>query len=620
MNPRFAFPSWAFLLLLTAGCVTPYVPLPTLGTEVTTTTLDEDERYLWKKSRALQHEVETSGLVFEDPELDAYLRRVLDRVSADELAVAGVDPRVQVISDVRIHGYSFANGVIYVHTALLARMQDETQLATVLSRELAHVIHRHALRARREETMRANTMAWVGVGSSVSEYGSGAQLIAQAFALSSATGFPHALETQADAKGLATLNASGYDVRQTPEFFQMTVDYLSEVHAQGPLAWAPFTPPPADDHADSRISPDHRPRLPPGGGFGIATTPDRRSRPVPIESPPRDASPGGARVVGRPLPLGGEDRPPGNRVVATGSPRVGTPRTRARGTAQQADQGQTHAVDSEGARRLQCGARDRRTPRTGHAGTRHDLLPHDVQVSARRVDPGGVEVLPSLSAHRAQSGRRRVRSRVRAGTRGGGREIQSMTHRRALACAALVLLTLAPGCAPIWSRIEKQSEPFPMATIEAAAYLPVGWGSANYETLAGVWHFTRHGIELQEIYLRRWPKTSVVKGTNRSIRDTMTVQEIALLSIDSRKLDEGVGALEVISNKPTTIDGRDCYRLDYRYRNGIGLPKRTVEYGCPVGRWMYRFEYNAPAQHYFEANLADFEAMAASIEFRVPGA
>ena len=41
------------------------------------------------------------------------------------------------------------------------------------------------------------------------------------------------------------LSQAGYDVRETPAFFQMTVDHLAEVHAQGLWGWVPFSPPPA---------------------------------------------------------------------------------------------------------------------------------------------------------------------------------------------------------------------------------------------------------------------------------------------------------------------------------------------------------------------------------------
>jgi len=235
---------WAWiatLVLLAVGCA--YVPLPPLGAERSVRSLEPDEQYLWKKSRKLQHEIEISGLLFEDPKLDAYLARVLARVTPAELTAAGVEPRVRVISDVNFHGYSFANGVIYIHTALLSRMQDETQLATLLSRELAHVVYRHALRAQRDKRAQADTLAWIGVGAMLVDGGSAYQLLAQAASLSSAAGFHHYLETAADEKGLTILSEAGYDVSGAPEFFQMTVDHLAEVHSQGPWGWAPFSPP-----------------------------------------------------------------------------------------------------------------------------------------------------------------------------------------------------------------------------------------------------------------------------------------------------------------------------------------------------------------------------------------
>jgi hypothetical protein len=188
-----------------------------------------------------------------------------------------------------------------------------------------------------------------------------------------------------------------------------------------------------------------------------------------------------------------------------------------------------------------------------------------------------------------------------------------------LACLGLVLTSA--GCAPIWSPINAQTPvPYALATIEVKARLPVGWMSSTYAPLAGVWIFTRHGQELEEIQLRRWPKSQVVKGTNRSLRDDMTLKDIAELSLDSRRLDDGVGGLELLAEEPATVGDRDCYRIDYRYRDAIGLARRTIEYGCPVGGWIYRFEYNAPVQYYFEHHLEPFEAMVRTIEFTTAGA
>jgi hypothetical protein len=235
---------------LLAACAQ-YQTLPPLGASHGIENLDADEQHLWKESLKLQHEIESSGLVFEDPELDAYLAQVLHRVAPPELAEAGITPRVVVLSDPQMHAYSFANGVIYIHTALLARLENETQLATVLTRELAHVTDRHAVRAFRDKRAQADTLAWVGVGSTLVDGGDKAKLLAQLASLTSIAGFHYVLETQADERGLETLHAAGYDVRATPDFFRMTVDYQRELQAQGPWAWAAFTPPP---HMVARIA------------------------------------------------------------------------------------------------------------------------------------------------------------------------------------------------------------------------------------------------------------------------------------------------------------------------------------------------------------------------------
>ncbi len=196
-----------------------------------------------------------------------------------------------------------------------------------------------------------------------------------------------------------------------------------------------------------------------------------------------------------------------------------------------------------------------------------------------------------------------------------------MSNSKLLALALFIITLTTTAVAAIWVPInEKTPRPFTMPTHEMKMNLPDGWMSSNYGPLAGHFFFTVHGAELEEIWIRRWPKTSLVKGTNRNVSAEMTVQDMANLSIDSRRLDEGVGAFELVSNRPATIGGRDCYRIDYKLRNAIGLEERTIEYGCPVVTWIYRFEFMAPRQHYFERYLSDFEAMTQSIEFTVKGA
>ena len=48
-----------------------------------------------------------------------------------------------------LNAFAYPNGMIYIHTGLLARMDSEDQLAAVLAHELTHCTQRHALKAFR---------------------------------------------------------------------------------------------------------------------------------------------------------------------------------------------------------------------------------------------------------------------------------------------------------------------------------------------------------------------------------------------------------------------------------------------------------------------------------------
>ena len=189
---------------------------------------------------------------------------------------------------------------------------------------------------------------------------------------------------------------------------------------------------------------------------------------------------------------------------------------------------------------------------------------------------------------------------------------------RSTALAALLLATTA--CAPIWVPIDgKTPRPFDMTPVQIRMEMPMEWMSSYYAPVGGYFFFTVHGSELEEFWVRRFPRNAVVKGTGRNTDGTLTVQEMAEISLDSRRLDGGTGNFEVVSNRPATVGGQSCFRLDYRHRNDIGLEKRVVEYGCPVSTWLYRFEFMAPEEHYFDRYVGDFEEAVASIQFTIPG-
>jgi beta-barrel assembly-enhancing protease len=79
---------------------------------------------------------------FADPELDAYLNEILDRLFPDHAERL----HVHALRDPEFNAFALASGAIYFNTGALLRLQDEAQLASVLGHEGTHVLADHIYR------------------------------------------------------------------------------------------------------------------------------------------------------------------------------------------------------------------------------------------------------------------------------------------------------------------------------------------------------------------------------------------------------------------------------------------------------------------------------------------
>ena len=96
-----------------------------------------------------------TGDVHDDPSLVQYLERIAARVLPREgKAAEGPAIRVIVFRDPTLNAFAMPNGRVYLHTGLLARVENEAQLAAVMAHELTHVTDRHALTVQRETRTR----------------------------------------------------------------------------------------------------------------------------------------------------------------------------------------------------------------------------------------------------------------------------------------------------------------------------------------------------------------------------------------------------------------------------------------------------------------------------------
>lgn len=228
----------AAIALLGAGCLAP--PVKPLDEAADRETLAQDEAHVWKQALANAYQLDRSGLVLDEPAVEAYLQSVAEAVAGERLAAAGLTPRVRVVANPDMNAFAFPTGTVYVHTALLARMQNEAQLAAMLSREYAHVLQRHALIKHRTDRNTGNLLATSSVLAGAVQGGGELNLLLQVSSFSSMGGYHYKLEMVADELGLELMDAAGYDLNEAPRLFELTVAYLEEVQTQRPGPALPF--------------------------------------------------------------------------------------------------------------------------------------------------------------------------------------------------------------------------------------------------------------------------------------------------------------------------------------------------------------------------------------------
>ena len=134
--------------LFSGGCASHLPPLSSSGQAFTPAS---DEALLWERAAREHRKLSVSSGLLRDPLLEEYLMDVAHRLLPPGTLDAGVSPSIHVLINPSLNAFAYPTGAIYVHSGLLARLENEAQLATVLAHEIAHVVHRHAIRHLRQE-------------------------------------------------------------------------------------------------------------------------------------------------------------------------------------------------------------------------------------------------------------------------------------------------------------------------------------------------------------------------------------------------------------------------------------------------------------------------------------
>ena len=159
-------------------------------------------------SQRKEHErlVASYGGVYNNPALQGLIQQIVTRlVAASERP--DLRYRVTILNSPAINAFALPNGSLYVTRGLLALASDNSEIASVLAHEMAHVIANHA--ATREDQMKQAVL----VSRVISDVVNDADLGALALAKSriSLASFSRGQELEADAIGVGISARAGFD-------------------------------------------------------------------------------------------------------------------------------------------------------------------------------------------------------------------------------------------------------------------------------------------------------------------------------------------------------------------------------------------------------------------------
>ena len=123
------------------------------------------------KSNQLDKQLQEKGLVYNDLDTTKYITKVGQAVLPGGPEYQNVHWQFFILRDAIPNAFALPNGSIYVHTGLLAILENEAQLAGVLAHEETHVMNRHGYlenRSYRKKAAAGIILAGRGLGGWVS--------------------------------------------------------------------------------------------------------------------------------------------------------------------------------------------------------------------------------------------------------------------------------------------------------------------------------------------------------------------------------------------------------------------------------------------------------------------
>ena len=168
--------------------------------------------------------LQQSVTLVDDPEVNSYINSLGHRLvtNSDD---PGRSFTFFVVPDNSVNAFAAPGGFIGIHTGLMLTSEAESELASVMAHEIAHVTQRHILRnferaKRMSVPMTAAMIAAALLGVADPSAGSAAIMAVQAGNVQMQLDYSRAHEAEADNLGMQTLVNAGFDPNAMPRFFE----------------------------------------------------------------------------------------------------------------------------------------------------------------------------------------------------------------------------------------------------------------------------------------------------------------------------------------------------------------------------------------------------------------
>ena len=198
-------------------------------------------------------------LVFEDPELNDYIQHLGSRLAAQALD-DNQNFQYFIIRSSEINAFATYGGFICVNAGLILLTETESDLASVLGHETAHVRQRHIARSilaqsRMSLGTTAAMLAAVLIGAASGAGGQaleGAIAVSQGVALQQQMNFTRGEEEEADRVGIGLLAGAGFRTSAMADFFESMGRREGLAETAGPLDMLRSHPVTRDRIAEAR--------------------------------------------------------------------------------------------------------------------------------------------------------------------------------------------------------------------------------------------------------------------------------------------------------------------------------------------------------------------------------